>query len=279
MFANQMNGELPPNKLQTTGAAWAKIPPEIGRGRDRKGRGVAETNLKIDAAARLADCATIEALAATFGEVTGPLGMTASASGMVSGARAVSHAPFHFTNWPRSWLDIYRQHRLLERDPLPRWAIISGEAISWTDATRHLPTNDPGREVMATAADHGYHEGFITPVRTRAGALGLVSVGGGRRSTFTQNEKAFLQAISIQTLNRAEEILGPAADLPVPAAFSLRERECHALLQQGFTDHEIGRVLGIAAETVRFHVNNARKKVGARNRVHLAALQLGMPPL
>jgi DNA-binding CsgD family transcriptional regulator len=46
-------------------------------------------------------------------------------------------------------------------------------------------------------------------------------------------------------------------------------------LQQGVTDYEITRALGISGETVGFHLNNARKKVGARNRVYLAALQLG----
>ena len=46
--------------------------------------------------------------------------------------------------------------------------------------------------------------------------------------------------------------------------------------QQGFADNEIARVLAISGETVRFHLNNARRKAGARNRVHLAAMQLGI---
>jgi DNA-binding CsgD family transcriptional regulator len=232
-------------------------------------------DLGIEASARIARSPTIEALSATFSEAVGELGMQASASGMVSGPRAVSRSPFHFTNWPPAWMAVYRERGFLARDPIPRWAIISGEAISWTDAVKRLPANDPGREVAETAADHGFHEGFVTPVRTLAGALGLVSVGGGRRSAFTLTERTVLQTLSILTLNRAEAILGAGGEKPIPAAFSLRERECHALLQQGFTDNEIARVLGISGETVRFHLSNARKKAGARNRVHLAALQLG----
>jgi DNA-binding CsgD family transcriptional regulator len=227
-----------------------------------------------EAGARIARADTIEALAAMFGQAVGELGMTASASGMVSGARAVSAMPFHFMNWPPAWLAVYAERGFLQRDPIPRWAIVSGEATTWTDLVQRLAPNDPGRDVIAAAAEHGFYEGFVTPVRTRAGALGLVSVGGGRRGAITAAEQALLLTLSTQTLNRAEAILGAVEEPPAHTAFTLRERECHALLQQGFTDKEIARVLGISAETARDHLNNARKKVGARNRVHLAALQL-----
>ena len=43
-------------------------------------------------------------------------------------------------------------------------------------------------------------------------------------------------------------------------------------MRQGFTDREIGQVLDVAAETARYHLDNARGKVGARSRVHLAAI-------
>lgn len=234
--------------------------------------------MEIDAGAvvRLVACPSIASLAETFGLAIAKLGMTASASGMVSGPRAVTQSRFHFTNWPQEWIAAYGRLRLVERDPIPRWAILSGEAVSWDEVIARLPPNDPGREVGDTAADHGFHSGFVTPVRTREGHLGLVSVGGGRRGPFRHAERTFLQTLSIAVLNRAEALLGPPEEVRPFPAFSLRERECHALLQQGFTDNEIARVLAISGETVRFHLNNARRKAGARNRVHLAAMQLGI---
>jgi DNA-binding CsgD family transcriptional regulator len=234
-----------------------------------------EPDLGSDAGARIAQASTGEAVGVAFGQAVAQLGMTAWASGMVSGPRAVSHSPFHFVHWAADWLALYQARGFVHIDPCPRWAIVSGEAASWTDILRGLSANDPGRVVAETAADYGYHEGFVTPVRTRTGTLGLVSVGGGARGPFTLAERTLLQSLSGLALNRAEAILAVSAAEPTRAAFSLRERECHALLQQGFTDNEIGRVLGISGETVRFHLDNARKKVGARNRVHLAAMQLG----
>jgi DNA-binding CsgD family transcriptional regulator len=53
-----------------------------------------------------------------------------------------------------------------------------------------------------------------------------------------------------------------------------RERDCIALLVRGLTDHEIATHLRISEPTVRFHLNNVRRKLGAVSRSHLAALAI-----
>ena len=217
---------------------------------------------RIDAAATVAEVAS--ALAAALA----PFGMTAYASGMVSGPRSLGPTPFHFVHWPADWLALYEAQGFVRLDPLPRWAIVSGEALAWTDIVVRLPLGDPGHRVVALAAKFGFHEGFVTPVRTRGGDLGLVSVGGGARPPLDPGERLLLRTISAAALMRAEALVGPAT---APAGvFTVREAECVALLRQGFSDPEIGRALAIAPETARFHLDNARRKVGARNRVDLA---------
>jgi DNA-binding CsgD family transcriptional regulator len=47
---------------------------------------------------------------------------------------------------------------------------------------------------------------------------------------------------------------------------SARELECMRWVAAGKTDWEIGAILLISATTVKFHVNRARAKLGARNR-------------
>ena len=212
---------------------------------------------------------SINELACLFDAAIAPIGMTASASGMVSGARALGPDAFHFMNWPAAWISLYQARDFAAIDLVPRWAMVSGEACSWTEVVRTYPKADPGRVVYAAANAHGFYEGFVTPVRTRSGELGLVSVGGGRRPAFKIQERIFLQVVSVATLLRAEALLQPAA--VTASVFTRREQDCIALLRQGFTDSQIGRVLGIGPTTVRSHLENARGKVGARNRAELAA--------
>ena len=73
-----------------------------------------------------------------------------------------------------------------------------------------------------------------------------------------------------------DEGLGLAqARRPAPG-FSPRETDCVALLVRGCTDEEIAAGLAITHATVRFHLDGARRKAGARSRTHLAALAVAL---
>jgi DNA-binding CsgD family transcriptional regulator len=74
----------------------------------------------------------------------------------------------------------------------------------------------------------------------------------------------------------ADDGLGPAAARRSPPAFSPREMDCVALLVRGYTDEEIATGLAITHATVRFHLDGARRKAGARSRTHLAALAVAL---
>lgn len=52
---------------------------------------------------------------------------------------------------------------------------------------------------------------------------------------------------------------------------TMRERDCLALVADGKTDWEVSVILGIAEATARFHVDNARKKLGAVSRAQAVA--------
>jgi PAS domain S-box-containing protein len=60
-----------------------------------------------------------------------------------------------------------------------------------------------------------------------------------------------------------------------PEELSRRELEIVRLIAQGQSGPEIAAELHIAHDTVRTHVRNAMKKVGARSRAHLVAKTLG----
>jgi LuxR family quorum sensing-dependent transcriptional regulator len=50
-----------------------------------------------------------------------------------------------------------------------------------------------------------------------------------------------------------------------------RERDSLAWVAEGKSDWEIAMILGLAESTVRFHVDNARRKLGAVNRTQAVA--------
>jgi DNA-binding CsgD family transcriptional regulator len=59
------------------------------------------------------------------------------------------------------------------------------------------------------------------------------------------------------------------------AKLSPREYEILGLLSEGLTGQAIARHLFLSPETVRTHIRNATRKLGAKTRVHAVALMLG----
>ena len=53
---------------------------------------------------------------------------------------------------------------------------------------------------------------------------------------------------------------------------TVRERDALTWVAAGKSDWEIAAILGLSQTTVRFHVDNARKKLGAVNRAQVVAL-------
>ena len=57
-----------------------------------------------------------------------------------------------------------------------------------------------------------------------------------------------------------------------------RELECIKLVADGGSAKEIGQLIGVAPRTVEKHLDQARLKLGAKNRAHLvaAAFSIGL---
>ena len=212
-------------------------------------------------------------LVAALARLIAPLGITAAASGLVSGPKAASPNPFHFANWPEDWIALYMAQEFLLVDPIPRWARNSGTAVTWSDLFRLLPPRDPGRKVIEAAARAGFTEGMVVPARSADNSLGLVSFGGGR-GALSPLEQAFLTVVGRAAFEAAERIEGRGDIGRAAPILSAREIECLALLVRGHSDRGIGKLLGLSEPTVRFHLGNARDKSRAASRTHLAALAI-----
>lgn len=79
-------------------------------------------------------------------------------------------------------------------------------------------------------------------------------------------------AVQMAGLVLTERLLG-LAEIPRAGAVRLtpRERESLALVAEGKTDWEISVILSVSESTARFHVDNARRKLGAATRAQAVA--------
>jgi DNA-binding CsgD family transcriptional regulator len=203
----------------------------------------------------------------------GPFGLTAAASGMVSGPKAASLAPFHFANWPEEWVQLYLAEDFLLIDPVPRWSRSSGRAVAWSELCEILPARDPGRRVIEAGNKFGFTEGLLVPTRAADNSLGAVAFAG-RRGRLSPDEQVFLETVARNTFFAADRISNEGALGKIAPILSRREIEVLALLVRGHRDKEIGAMIGLTVRAVRFHLTNAREKFAATSRTHLAAIVL-----
>ncbi|MFY7960404.1 MAG: LuxR C-terminal-related transcriptional regulator [Elsteraceae bacterium] len=132
---------------------------------------------------------------------------------------------------------------------------------------------------------------LMSGVATLADVRKSLSLGAKGFLSKTMRPEHFASAISLilqgGTYVPAELLQGEAADArPAASApeagalsgLSPRETEVLRLLSAGMTNKEIGRDLGLAEMTVKLHVRQILRKLGARNRAEAAtiALRLGL---
>jgi DNA-binding CsgD family transcriptional regulator len=164
---------------------------------------------------------------------------------------------------PRAALDALRSHPLYEwaRDARTPVFLSDADEVLALRGLRRAPELAAFEAFMATlevAPGHLRHYGFF-------GEGGLAN--GLSRSLL---HVAVLRAHERLLVSSAPAIAAPAAavrGVPTP-----REREVLDLAMAGVADAEIGRTLGMATRTVRFHLQNLARKFHLSSRRELIAL-------
>ena len=136
---------------------------------------------------------------------------------------------------------------------------------SGIELTRSLLERDPRLSVILYTGDAGAEQ---LQEAMEAGASGYVLK--------TADLQELLEAV--REVAEGGRYIDPR--LPAPqrpdrmSRLSPREREVMHLMAEGLTAERIGSRIDVSVETVRTHVRNAIRKLGARNRVHAIALAL-----
>jgi LuxR family quorum sensing-dependent transcriptional regulator len=219
---------------------------------------------------RLDRAVDMDELRSAAASVIAEFRLSAIASGILVGSEAATDKRFHFAHWSPEFMARYQSEDMQTVDAIPRWARGSGVPARYSLIRSRLAPKDPGRRLLEIAAEFGYISGVCIPMRAADGAIGVVAMAGDRPD-IADGEFRDLVALGSHVFRRAEEINGAADRARVAPSLSAREVALLEFLVHGHSDREIASLNGITEATVRFHLKNARKKIGAVSRTHLAA--------
>ena len=115
-------------------------------------------------------------------------------------------------------------------------------------------------------------DGFVVPVFENA-TLQTMVIFVGERPVTNDATLVLLQAVAFSIHARLKDIKD---NLPIDekADITAREAQCLHWLEEGHSDEEIASILGISKRTVRFHLDNLKKKFGVTRRTQVLAKRL-----
>ena len=180
-----------------------------------------------------------------------------------------------FTTFPAAWIERYQNAGYAEVDPVLIAANLSPLPILW----RTFLAQKPQHPIFADARAHGLGAGVSIPIYGAAGERAIFSAATATSpEACVEHESRMVGEIYLTAVYFHQAI--QQLDMQWVASRSsgnLSPREVESLLwaARGKTAWEIGLILKISEHTVTFHLNNAKRKLGAVNRHQAIAAAIG----
>ena len=168
---------------------------------------------------------------------------------------------------PPGWEELFSERRIAESNFMVRELSRRSEPFRWLQSEIRTESE---RELAQVLKDWNFPDGISAPVRGPGGYLGVTSLAFERLHQLAPEEKMAI-GLAATVLHHRMCALSPSEQAE-PARLSPRERDCLALVAEGRPDWEIGELLGIGETTVVTHVQNARRKLGAKSRAQAIAV-------
>jgi DNA-binding CsgD family transcriptional regulator len=112
--------------------------------------------------------------------------------------------------------------------------------------------------------------GIVVPVHDN-GSLAWYAGFAGREPDLSHRARSVISAAVHAGYARFKTLLD---DKTRRSPLTARESECLRWIASGKTDNEVGRILEISPRTVRFHIGNAKTKLGVATRIQAVTKRL-----
>lgn len=179
---------------------------------------------------------------------------------------------YAFSNYPEEWQRTYLENGYSAIDPIVTKAVRTMAPFSWSPEDGK-GRGSKGRRFFAEADTYGIRSGLTIPIRSSFGRTAMLTMASGRaRADFAELGDVGRAITAVASVQMRLNILAARASLAARIVLSPRESACLSWASRGNTMSEIAQILGISERSVRFYLETAREKLGARNVAHAVRL-------
>ncbi|KRR04398.1 hypothetical protein CQ12_34360 [Bradyrhizobium jicamae] len=182
--------------------------------------------------------------------------------------RLTGDTPMLISSYPKSWTSRYFQLGYQQLDPVVRRARVEHAMFSWGGEGSAPVGNREQRRFFDEAATFGIRSGVTVPIRGGFGRMAAFTLATDDRDVQTErlvaDWKDLVHLVGLYFHSHVAARLDvPSTDKLAGSELTQRERQCLAWIAQGKTAADIAVLVQIAPRTVVFHLENARRKLGA----------------
>lgn len=181
-------------------------------------------------------------------------------------------------SYPDAWVQRYVERDYFMVDPVVRQGLKDLLPYRWGEGNYVTNLKGAQRTLFDEAADFGVCKGYTVPIHGPQGDMGLFTVatdeGDETFDTLTREQGHLLHLAGFYVHDRIRTLAYDNEPEPVKVKLTQREKECLLWSSTGRTAWEISNILGISETTVIYYIENAKKKLGARTKVHAIAMAI-----
>jgi LuxR family transcriptional activator of conjugal transfer of Ti plasmids len=226
----------------------------------------------VDALATAGDAASFERVAIRLSQ---KLGFQSFAY-----LRLAGEVPRLISSYPKHWTSRYFQLGYEQLDPVILRARAERDLFCWGGATRSPAGSRAQRQFFDEATTFGIRSGITIPIRAGFGQVAAFTLATSERDvnldTFVGEWKDVVEQVGlyfhVHVAARIDNARFDSQD--AEGQLTQRERQCLAWTAQGKTTADIAVLVGIAPRTAVFHLENARRKLGAASIAQCVAIAL-----
>jgi len=184
--------------------------------------------------------------------------------------------PRLISSYPRSWTSRYFRLGYQQLDPVVLRARGQHALFNWGGDTSAPAGNREQRRFFDEATTYGIRSGITVPISGGFGRMAAFTLATGEREVhperLTAEWKDLLQLVGVYFHAHVAARLEALPTIQhAGIELTQRERQCLAWIAQGKTVADIAVLVQISPRTVVFHLQNARRKLGASSLAQCVA--------
>jgi LuxR family transcriptional activator of conjugal transfer of Ti plasmids len=184
--------------------------------------------------------------------------------------RITDNAPALISSYPKSWTSRYFASRYQQLDPVVRRARLEYDSFSWSGgASKSVGTREQ-RKFFDEAITFGIKSGITVPIRGGFGRIAAFTFATSESAALSEQliaeSRNVIQLVGLYFHTHATTKLDSGSISPAAGdVLTQRERQCLMWASRGKTSVDIAVLVDVAPRTVVFHLENARRKLGANS--------------